>query len=136
MKKIEDIKSKDKIDQIRDWLYDHHALPKSALGKAIAYTEKLWTGLTVFLEDAHVPLDNNLSERSLRGPVLGRKNYYGNHSLRGAQTSSMLYSICESCKLNNISPYTYMQYAVKMLLGGFRAFTPAKYAAEYRNLSD
>ncbi|HMB04809.1 MAG TPA: IS66 family transposase, partial [Isosphaeraceae bacterium] len=36
-----------------------------------------WTGLTVFVEHPEVPLDNNTAERSERGPVVGRKNYYG-----------------------------------------------------------
>ena len=36
-----------------------------------------WTGLTVFVEHPEVPMDNNTAERSERGPVVGRKNYYG-----------------------------------------------------------
>ncbi len=37
----------------------------------------LWPGLTRFLEDARIPLDNNATERGLRGMVVGRKNHYG-----------------------------------------------------------
>jgi hypothetical protein len=34
-----------------------------------------WSGLTRFLDDPRIPLDNNASERRVRGPALGRKNY-------------------------------------------------------------
>ena len=40
-----------------------------------------WTGLTVFVEHPEVPMDNSTAERSERGPVVGRKNYYGSGSL-------------------------------------------------------
>src|SRR5262249_22606322 len=40
-----------------------------------------WTGLTVFVEHPEVPMDNNTAERTERGPVVGRKNYYGSGSL-------------------------------------------------------
>jgi transposase len=36
-----------------------------------------WTGLTVFVEHPEVPMDNNTAEWVQRGPVVGRKNYYG-----------------------------------------------------------
>ena len=41
-----------------------------------------WKGLTRFLDDPDIPLDNNLAERALRKPVVGRKNFYANHSDR------------------------------------------------------
>src|SRR5690606_16767479 len=70
------------IDQIRQWLFTQktNALPRSALGKAIDYALARWTGLTRFLSDPRIPLDNNASERALRGPVVGRKNHYGSKS--------------------------------------------------------
>lgn len=47
------------------------------MGKALNYMLKLWPGLTVFLDNPEVPLDNNAAERALRGVVVGRKNHYG-----------------------------------------------------------
>ena len=47
-----------------------------------------WTGLTVFVEHPEVPMDNNTAERSERGPVVGRKNYYGPNAVKTAITPS------------------------------------------------
>lgn len=50
-------------------------LPRSGLGQAISYMLELWPGLTQFLENPLIPLDNNPVERALRGLVVGRKNH-------------------------------------------------------------
>ena len=50
---------------------------------------ELWSGLTVFLSNAWVPLDNNLVERQLRDMVVGRKNHYGSKSLRGTEVAAL-----------------------------------------------
>jgi len=60
----------------------------------------------------------------LRGPVLGRKNYFGNHSPRGAETTAILLSICESCKLNKVDPKKYFTYAAKKKHGNQKPLTP------------
>ena len=65
-------------------------LRRSEFGKAIRYLLKHWGGLTLFLEDPRIPLDNNAAERVLRGPVVGRKNFYGNRSRRGAKVAAIL----------------------------------------------
>ena len=77
---------------------------------------------------ASIMIDNNLAERGLRGIVVGRKNYYGNHSKRGARTTSVLYSIIESCKMNKINPQKYLQDVVKMIHQKEEPLTPAEYA--------
>jgi len=122
--------SKQVIVQIRDWIYTSSALPSSSLGKATDYLKKYWEGLTRFLEDPELPLDNNLSERELRGPVLGRKNFYGNHSQRGAETSAILYSICESCKLNRVDPHQYLKDAIRRHLINLPPVTPKRFSEQ------
>lgn len=73
------------IAGIRDWAYAQAVLPQSGLGKAIAYMLGMWEGLTRFLTDPRIPLDNNATERAIRGPVVGRKNFYGARSQRGTE---------------------------------------------------
>jgi transposase len=63
-----------------------------------------WTGLTVFLEHAEVPMDNNTAERVQRGPVVGRKNYYGSGALWSGQLAAMLFSLFQTLALSNINP--------------------------------
>ena len=62
-----------------------------------------WDGLTVFLDNPHVPLDNNPAEQSVRGPVVGRKNYYGSGSRWSANLASDLFSIFSTLELRGIN---------------------------------
>jgi transposase len=91
-------------------------LPESSLGKAIAYMLGLWTGLTRFLIDARIPLDNNATERGLRGMVLGRKNHYGSRSQRGTEVAALFYSLIESAKLCGVEPKAYLLRATHAAL--------------------
>jgi len=93
-------------------------LPESSLGQAIAYMGSLWDGLRVFLDNPNVSLDNNGTERALRGVVLGRKNHYGSRSVRGTEVAAILYSLIESAKLAGVGPLTYLQAATNAALRG------------------
>jgi transposase len=110
------LQSKPLVDEIQAWLLTQRALPKSSLGKAIAYTSKLWPGLTRFLEDPRVPLDNNATERSQRGIALGRKNHYGSKSRRGTEVAALFYSLIESTKLVGVDPHAYLAEAARRAL--------------------
>jgi transposase len=67
-----------------------------------------WTGLTVFVEHPQVPMDNNTAERAERGPVVGRKNYYGSGSLWSGQLAAMLFSLFQTLALWNINPRVWL----------------------------
>jgi transposase len=86
------------------------------LGKAIAYMFGLWTGLTRFLDDPRIALDNNATERGLRGMVLERKNHYGSRSKRGTEVAVLFYSLIESAKLCGVEPKAYLLYATRAAL--------------------
>jgi transposase len=70
-----------------------------------------WDRLTRFVQDARIPLDNNATERGIRGPVVGRKNHYGSRSRRGTEIASVFYSLLETAKLQNIDPARYLREA-------------------------
>ncbi|MGB5504338.1 MAG: IS66 family transposase [Polyangiales bacterium] len=78
------------VQEIHRWALQQRALPQSPLGKAIAYLGKHFDGLRAFLTDSAVPLDNNRTERAMRGVVLGRKNHYGSRSERGTQVAAIV----------------------------------------------
>jgi transposase len=63
-----------------------------------------WAGLTRFVDDPRIPMDNNVSERRLRGPALGRKNYYGSGALWSGRLAAALFSILATLKLWQINP--------------------------------
>ncbi len=103
---------------------------KSKMGKAISYFLKNYDGLTRFLGDARLPIDNNSQERLLRNPVIGRKTWYGTHSRRGAETAAILFSLVESCKLNKLNPREYIKSLVQALHLGKPAFTPKEFSSQ------
>ena len=69
-----------------------------------------WRGLTLFVDDPRIPLDNNASERSVRGPALGRKNYYGSGSLWSGRLAAMLFSIFATLTMSELNPRTWLQW--------------------------
>lgn len=101
---------------------------KSSIGKAMSYFLENYTGLTLFMGNAALAIDNNHQERLLRSPVVGRKTWYGTHSERGAQTAAVLFSLVESCKLNGVNPREYFKKLVQDLHQRKPAFTPNEFA--------
>jgi len=103
------------VDELFEWAVETRGsvLPRSKMGKAITYMLKLWPGLTRFLNDPRVPLDNNAAERALRGVVVGRKNHYGSRSKRGTEVAAQLYTLFESAKLSGVDPSAYVREATR-----------------------
>jgi transposase len=99
-------------------------LPKSPLGKAIRYTLKLWTGLNVFLDHGDVPLHTNWIERMQRGPVVGRKNYYGMKNLANARMAAIWHSVIQTCILNGVEPRDYINETLRAILSKGRVVMP------------
>jgi transposase len=118
-------KSKLIIDELLKWAIknDGAVLPKSKMGKAISYMLKLWKGLTRFLDDPRIPLDNNAAERALRGVVVGRKNHYGSKSKRGTEVAAIFYTLFETAKLSQVDPRAYVTLAAKRAIADPGAVT-------------
>lgn len=100
------------LDEFRAWLFERAGDTHLSIGKAAAYTLGIWDRLTRFVEDARIPLDNNATERAIRGPVVGRKNHYGSKSRRGTEVAATLYSILETIKLYDVNPAAYLAAAI------------------------
>lgn len=84
-------------------------LPKSPIGSAINYTLNNWVALTRYLGNGMLDIDNNRAERLMKPIAIGRKNYLFAGSDRGGHAAATIYSLIESCKLNNINPYDYLR---------------------------
>ena len=75
-----------------------------------ALCDKYNHGLFIYSEDGDVPMDNNASERAIRGFCIGKKNWQMIDTINGAKTSAIIYSIAETAKANNLKPYDYFEY--------------------------
>jgi transposase len=100
------------LDRIWRWATEQVGLPRSDFGKAVRYMLERWAGLTRFVSDPRIPLDNNAAERALRGPVVGRKNHCGSRSQRGTQVAALFYTLCETAKLVDVDPHAYLLRAL------------------------
>ena len=81
--------------------------------KAYTYILNQEKYLRVFLEDGEVPIDNNASERAIRGFCIGKKNWQMIDTINGAHSSAIIYSIAETAKANNLKPYDYFLYLLE-----------------------
>jgi transposase len=76
----------------------------SAQQKALESLRQHWEGATLFVDHPEIPMDNNLAERCLRNPVVGRKNYYGSGALWSGLLSAMLFTFFQTYLKNHIDP--------------------------------
>jgi transposase len=81
---------------------------KSSLAEAIRYTLSRWTALTRYVTDGRLEISNNAAERAMKPPVLGRKNYLFCGSDAGGQRAACMYTIVETCRMNDINPQAYL----------------------------
>jgi len=90
-------------------------LPKSPLGKALAYCIPRWDYLMNYLHDGSLEIDNNFAENAIRPIALGRKNYLFAGSSRGAERAAMFYSFFGTCKKNDVNPYEWLKKVLELI---------------------
>jgi len=96
------------IDAERAAQTSHAQLLHPAAAKVLATLDREWDGLARHREHPELPLDNNTAERALRGPVVGRKNYYGSGSVVSAQLASRVFTITATAKRAGLNPLAYL----------------------------
>lgn len=101
------------LETLKTWLWSQAVLKTLSIGKAAAYAIANWDRLTRFVDNVLIPLDNNGTERAIRGPVVGRKNHYGSKSRHGTEVAAIFYTLVETAKLHRVDPATYLLQAVR-----------------------
>ena len=105
------------LNELGKWIAATYknVLPKSPLGKALAYCIPRWDKLMAYLNDGMLEIDNNLAENSIRPIALGRKNYLFAGSDRGAERAAMFYSFFGTCKKNGINPFEWLKKVLEVI---------------------
>ena len=113
-------KSRPLADAFQKWLRTKLALisQKGKLADAIRYALSRWEGLTRFIDDGRIELDNNAVERSIRPIALNRKNALFAGSDGGAEHWAVVASLIETCKLNEVDPLAYMTDVLTRIVNG------------------
>ena len=100
------------VDAFFAYLRQNEAAVKNGgsakLKEAFIYALNQEKYLRVFLTDGEVPMDNNASERAIRGFCIGKKNWQVIDTINGAESSAIIYSIVETAKANRLKPYEYI----------------------------
>jgi transposase len=113
-------KSRLLIDALEAWLRSKLGLisQKGKLAEAIRYALSRWEGLSLFVDDGRIELDNNTVERSIRPIALNRKNALFAGSDGGAEHWATVASLIETCKLNEIDPLAYLTDVLTKIANG------------------
>lgn len=101
------------VDAFFAYLKTINVSKKDKFGDAVRYARNQEKYLRVFLTDGDVPIDNNASERAIRGFCIGKKNWQMIDTIHGAKSSAIIYSIVETAKANNLKPFDYVQYLLE-----------------------
>ena len=101
------------VDAFFAYLKTINVSKKDKFGDAVGYALNQEKYLRVFLTDGDVPIDNNASERAIRGFCIGKKNWQMIDTIHGAKSSAIIYSIVETAKANNLKPFDYVQYLLE-----------------------
>ena len=107
-------KAKPLLDEIKTKLCEAQLkVPsKSALGTAMFYALNHWEALNAYLYDGRLEIDNNRAERSIKPFVIGRKNWLFHGNDIGARAGSILFSLIETCKQNQVEVFSWLKYVL------------------------
>jgi hypothetical protein len=102
---------------LHQWLLEQRQqVPNgSATAKAIDYSLRRWTALTLFIDDGNLPIDNNWCENQIRPIALGRSNWLSAGSLRAGKRAAAIMSLAHSARINGHDPYAYLKDVLERL---------------------
>lgn len=106
------------INELGKWIFEEikSTLPKSQIGKAMAYAYARWDALSAYLYDGNLHIDNNLVENAIRPVALGRKNYLFAGSHEAAQRAAMIYSLFANCKKHEVNPFQWLKHTLENIM--------------------
>ena len=98
-------------DELHAWLLtQRQRVPDgSGIAAALDYSLKRWEALTRYLDDGHVPADNNWVENQIRPWALGRSNWLFAGSLRAGKRAAAIMTLIRSAQLNAHDPLAYLK---------------------------
>ena len=100
-------------EKIKKLVFDSNPLKGSALEGAINYTKECWDDLFTFVNNGYVEISNNIAEQAVKPFVIQRKVFQTSGSYAGARYTTKLFSIVQTCKINNINVERYFDYVLK-----------------------
>lgn len=101
------------LESFKTWLDSEkdnkRILPKSPIRSAFTYTLNQWDALCRYTQEGYLKYSNNLAERAVKVPAIGRKNYLFVASANGGCRAAIHYSLVSSAKANGVEPYAWLR---------------------------
>ncbi len=114
----------------------NEVLPKSPIGKAIAYATRQWDDLCRYTSDGAIPIDNNAIERQIRPIAVGRRNWTFCGSENGGAWAARLYGLFGTCRLQRVNPFEWLHDVLGRVRdqapGSMAELAPRQWAAARR----
>ena len=109
--RLRQLQSRPVLDKLHQYLLEIQAevLPKSPAGRAARYTLKNWKALNRYCADGDLEIDNNATERAIRGIAVGRNNWIFFGSDEGGKTAAVLRSFVASCQRVGVDPFAWFK---------------------------
>jgi transposase len=109
--RLRQLQSRPILDKLHGYLSEIQleVLPKSPEGRAVRYSLKNWTALTRYCDDGDLEIDNNATERAIRGVAVGRNNWVFFGSDEGGNTAAILRSLVASCQRVGVDPFAWLK---------------------------
>jgi transposase len=104
--------AKPMLDLIQQEVFNTNAPPKSLLGIAITYITNQWPDLIEYANHGEVPISNCWIENQIRPFAVGRRNWLFTGTPESANKAALLYSLIQSCHLNQINARSYLEYVL------------------------
>lgn len=111
-RRIRQEQSKPLLESIHSFLYKINAPPKSLLGIAVTYCKNQWDDLARYVDYGNAELSNCWIENQVRPFALGRRNWLFVGNEGSAAKAALLYSLIQSCELNQIDARAYLEYVL------------------------
>lgn len=114
-KAIRQAQAKPKLNAIYELLYKINAPPKSLLGAAVTYCKNQWSELIRYIDYGQAQISNCWVENLIRPFALGRRSWLFVGTEESASRAALLYSLIQSCELNDIDPRAYLVYVLNQV---------------------
>ncbi|HUH47668.1 MAG TPA: IS66 family transposase [Arenibacter sp.] len=126
------------INEMGKWIFEEikNTLPRSQIGKAMAYAYARWDALSAYLYDGNLHIDNNPIENAIRPIAIGRKNYLFAGSHEAAQRAAMIYSFFAICKKHGVNPYQWLKYTLENIMSINHKNLKNLYPQNFKKLTD
>lgn len=101
------------LDSYWELLDSFEAAEGTALSKSKTYSLNQKQALNAVLLDGRLELTNNLAERTVKPFVMARKNFLFCDTAKGADASTLCFSVIETAKRNGLDPFGYLLFLLQ-----------------------